>query len=47
MAREGSRPSSWVLGFAGRLPVECVRACVVVVVGEREREGTKEEEKER
>ncbi len=34
MAGEGRRPSSWVLGFAGRLPVGCVRAGVVVVVGE-------------
>ncbi len=42
---EGRRPSSWVLGFAGRLSVGCVRAGVVVVVGERE--GAREEKEER
>ncbi len=33
---EGRRPSSWVLGFAGRLQVGCVRLGVVVVVGQRD-----------
>jgi hypothetical protein len=38
---------SWVLGFAGRLLVGCVRASVVVVVvGKREREQGRRKKKD-
>jgi hypothetical protein len=45
VAGEGRRPSSWVLGFASRLSIGCVKAGVVVVVGERD--GAREDEEER